>query len=215
MAESGKTTKHSNYVMLCLEMMKGEQAMELRQRLYDVDDLWELLSQSGNDERRYELIDGELREMSGPGGKHGRSATKFARFLDEFAEEHSLGVVTVETGYHPADDRHTLLLPDVAFISRENAPEPFPDRFVPVMPELVVEVVSPNDSIIAVREKAQLYLLNGTKLAWIALPATQSVEVWRMQADGSFVSNILEQSDTLSGEDVLPGFEVRLSRLFV
>ena len=120
--------------MLSMRMVKGEQAMELQQRLYDVDDLWELLSAASDNERPFELIDGELHEMSGPGGKHGRSATKFARYLDEFAEEHSLGVVTVETGYHPPDDRYTLLLPDVAYISTENAPEPFPDKFVPVMP---------------------------------------------------------------------------------
>ncbi len=188
--------------------------MELRQRLYDVDDLWELLSQADNDNPRYELIDGELNELSGPGGKHGRSATKFDRYLDVFAEERGLGIVTVEAGYHPHDDRNSLHMPDVAYISQENAPDPFPDKFVPAMPDLAVEIVSPNDSIRAIREKAQIYLLNGTKLVWIAMPATQSVEVWRMQADGSFANRILARSDSLSGEDVLPGFELDLSALF-
>lgn len=188
--------------------------MELRQRVYDVDELWELQSKPENEERRFELIEGELIEMSGPGGKHGRCATKFARFLDEYAETHELGIVTVESGYYPPDDRLMLLIPDVAFISAERAPDPFPDRFIPVMPDLAVEVASPNDSIRALREKAQTYLLNGAKLVWIALPATKSVEIWREQDDRAFASNTLVMTDTLSGEDVLPGLALSLSAIF-
>ena len=152
--------------------------------------------------------------MSGAGGKHGRSATKLARYLDVFAEERGLGIVTVEAGYHPHDNRHILLIPDVAYISQENAPDPFLDKFVPAMPDLAVEIVSPNDSIRAIREKAQIHLLNGTKLFWIAMPATLSVEVWRMQADGRFANRVLARSDSLPGEDVSPGFELDLSALF-
>lgn len=188
--------------------------MELQQRLYDIDDVWELLSQPENEERRYELIAGELIEMSGPGGKHGRCATKFARYLDEFAESHELGIVTVETGYHPPESRSMLLIPDVAYINASNAPEPFPDKFIPAMPDLAVEVASPNDSINLLREKAQTYLLHGTTLVWIAMPATQSVEIWRIQEDGTFASETLSATDALSGEDILPGLTLNLSVLF-
>ena len=68
--------------------------MEVRQRLYDMDDLWQLVSDPANSDRRFELIEGELFEMVPPGLLHGRLATRLARFLDEFAEESELGIVT-------------------------------------------------------------------------------------------------------------------------
>ena len=118
--------------------------MAIQQRLYDVDEPVAIPQSIGKRrECRYELIDGVIVEMSRPGGQHGRLAIRLGRFLDAYAEEHSLGIVTAETGYHRHDNRYTLLGPDVAFISAGRAPRPFPDRFVPVMPDLAVEIASP------------------------------------------------------------------------
>ncbi len=184
--------------------------MAIQQRLYNVDELWELYSLPENDLKRYELIDGALIEMSGPGGTHGRIAVKFARFLDEFAEKENAGIVTVETGYHPQSDRHTLLLPDVAFISHRRAPDPFPDKFIPVMPDLAVEIQSPSNTIGELREKAQLYLRLGVALVWLVSPATGTVEIHRA---GSPIQ-ILSRTESLSGGEILPGFALELPRLF-
>ena len=188
--------------------------MELRQRLYDIDELWELYCQPGNDHMRYELIDGVLIEMSGPGGRHGKLAVRLGRYLDIFAEENDLGIVTVESGYHPPGDRHTLLLPDLAFIGLEKAPEPFPERFVPVMPDLAVEIQSPSNTMTELRNRAKLYFQLGTTLVWIVMPAAQCVEVHRAQTIGVPQYDTLRLGDTLNGEDVLPGFALELNRLF-
>lgn len=188
--------------------------MEVRQRLFDVDDLWALYCERGGDERRYELIDGEIIEMPGPGGAHGRVAARFTRFLDQFADEHGLGLVTVETGYYAADSRFTVLFPDVAYISNQRAPDPFPDNWIPCMPESAVEIMSPSNSLGELREKARIYLRHGAELVWIAQPAEQSVEVWRRQSDGGLASQTLRLGDCLSGEGVLPGFALELDSLF-
>lgn len=184
--------------------------METREQLYDVDDLWELYCQRSNDHLRFELIDGEIIEMSGPGGVHGRIAIRLGRYLDIFSEERNLGIVTAETGYHPAHDRYNLLLPDVAFISFERAPDPFPDRLVPALPEIAVEICSPSNTMTELREKAQRYLRFGSKLVWIIQPQERSVEIHRPQKPPETRGS----GDSLSGEDILPGFALELRRLF-
>ncbi|MCY4060904.1 MAG: Uma2 family endonuclease [Chloroflexi bacterium] len=184
--------------------------METKQRLWDIHDVWELYCDRANDHLRFELFDGELIEMSGPGGTHGRIAIRLGRYLDIFAEENNLGIVTGETGYHPPDDRHNLLLPDVAFISFGRAPDPFPDKLVPAIPDIAVEIRSPSNTLAEMREKAQRYLRLGSTLVWIILPNDQKVEVHQTQKPVF----ALELGDSLSGEDVLPGFELELRRLF-
>ena len=189
--------------------------MELKQRLYDVDDLWELYCQRENDHLRFELFDGEIIEMSGPGGVHGRIAIRLGRYLDIYAEEKNLGIVTGETGYHPPEDRYNLLLPDVAFISFERAPAPFPDKLVPAMPDLAVEIKSPSNTMTELRAKAQRYLRLGSRLIWIILPDDTSVEVCRLNETGEIEREVIGPDASLSGEDVLPGFELDLRRLFL
>ena len=189
--------------------------METRERLYDVDDVWDLYCQRSNDNLRFELVDGEIIEMSGPGGVRGRIAIRLGSYLFVFAEQHNLGIVTAETGYHPAQDRYNLLLPDVAFISFERAPDPFPDKLVPALPEIAVEICSPGNTMTELREKAQRYLRFGSKLVWIILPDERSVEVCRMTESGEIEREVFGADDTLSGAEALPGFTLNVSRIFI
>ena len=188
--------------------------MALRQRLYDIDDLWELVCQDDTGLNHYELIDRALIEMSPPGGRHGQLAIILGHYIFIFAEALDLGVVTAETGYHPPDNRHTLLSPDVAFVSKKRAPQPFPEKYVPLMPDLAVEIVSPSNSVKALRRKATIYLQNGTQLVWIVMPGKNSVEVCRMKDGAGMTREIVESTGTLAGEQVLPGFALDMKRLF-
>ncbi len=186
----------------------------IEQQLYSVDDVWDLAHQAGNENIHHELIDGELFTMSPPGYVHGRLAVLIARYIGNFAEERELGEVTVESGYHPPDNRHTLLSPDVAFVSQAKAPQPFWGKYIPVMPDLAVEILSPTDALRQVRRKAALYLRHGTQLVWIVLPAEKGVDVCR-SADGSRLDiEFVGSEGSLSGEQVLPGFELQVELLF-
>lgn len=188
--------------------------MVLRQRIYDIDDLWELSHRDLMDPRHYELIDGELIVMSPPGGRHGQLAVRLGHYVVAFADALGLGVVTAETGYHPPDSRHTVLSPDVAFVSRARAPQPFPEKYVPLMPDLAVEIISPSNTRKEVSRKTQIYLSNGSQLVWIVLPRQARVEVCRRDARQGITCKTVNANEILSGEDILPGFELALQRLF-
>ena len=181
--------------------------------MYTVDDLWEMAQDPAYADRNIELIEGELIEMSHPGRRHGLLATDIAAYLWLFNREHKVGEVTVDSGYHYLEDRYNMLAPDVAFLRHDRMAEPPSDSWTTVMPDLVVEIHSPSDTYAKARRKAQIYLRNGTTLVWLVQPARQGVEVCRL-LDGSMQSEFLGQGAKLSGEEILPGFELEIDLLF-
>ena len=188
--------------------------MAIQERLFDVDDVWELAHDPDNENVYFELIDGELFTMVPPGRRHGLLATEISFYLRLFLDTRDIGEVTIESGYYSAADRHTLLGPDVAFLRYDRLPQPPTDKYVSVMPDLVVEIRSPFDTLAKVRRKAEVYLRRGTTLVWIVLPKQKGVEVWRLDQSSQLRSEFLGTDDKLSGEAILPGFELEISLLF-
>ncbi len=187
--------------------------MAIKQAIYDVDVLWDMYCRGDFADKRYELIDGVLIEVPRPNLQHGWLAAQFARYLLNYAEAHALGIVTVESGYH-SNDPYTLLGPDVAFVSYSRLPAAESGRWAPVMPDLAVEVKLPSESMGSLRDKARIYLQNGSRLVWLALPAQERVEVCRWQEGIGLYSETVDKTGTLKGEVVLPGFSLPLSQLF-
>lgn len=188
--------------------------MAIQQQLHSVDTLWELTHAPENDSKRFYLIDGELFEMSPVNRTHARLTSLLIHFLQGYVLEKDLGEVHTEAGYHAPNDRTTLLAPDVAFVSHERLSKQPEDKFLSVMPDLAVEVVSPSNSIKQIRRKAAIYLDNGTSLVWIVLPADKGVDVCRSVQGSRLDIEFVGQSGKLSGEPALPGFELELVRLF-
>ncbi len=188
--------------------------MAIQEKLYTVDDVWQLALQPENELKRYYLIGGELFWDMPPGFLHGHIAGLIFHYFLIFAEKHDLGKPTVESGYYPADDRTTLLAPDVAFVRKEKVPLANPTQLVAAMPDLAVEIQSPGNTVAELRRKAAVYLEKGTDLVWLVLPERPGVEVWRLGPDGEPASEFVARGNSLSGEPVLPGFELDLHRLF-
>jgi Uma2 family endonuclease len=184
--------------------------MAIQQKLYTVDDVWEMVHQPEHIAKKFELIEGRLIEMSRPGGVHGLLAARFSRHLGNFVEPAHIGIITVETGYHPPNDRHNLFSPDVAFISVERAPNPFPAQFVPVMPDLAIEIKAPNDTKRDMRRKAELYLEFGTRMVWLVFPDDQEIEVY--VPDQDVITYKID--GVLDGATVLPGFTLAVREVF-
>ena len=90
--------------------------MAIQQRLYTVDDVLKLQGWDGERDRKYELINGELFEMSPANMLHSWLASRVDRMIGDFAEEMDLGYSFVEAGFFLSDDRHNLYAPDVAFV---------------------------------------------------------------------------------------------------
>lgn len=188
--------------------------MVIQERLFDVDDVWKIAHDPDNENIHFELIDGELFTLVPPGRRHGLLAAKISFYLTLFNNEHELGEITIESGYYSDGDRHTLLGPDVAFLRYDNIPQPPTEKYVPVMPDLAVEIRSPFDTLAKIRRKAQVYLRNGSTIVWLVLPEQQGVEVWRRDSESRFYSELVGVGGKLYGENILPGFEMEVSLIF-
>ncbi len=198
----------------CPREMESEVVMATREREYTVEDLWRLACSPENDAKKICLIDGELVITMSPSRVHGRLALRIGRFIADYAEQHDLGEAAVEVGYHSPDDRHTLLIPDVAFESKARAEQPVGSGYVPFMPDLAVEIISPSQSLAQARRKAKAYLRLGSALVWLVDPMRKNAEVWSLGSKGAPHSKSLGLHDELSGGSALPGFTLPLRHLF-
>jgi Uma2 family endonuclease len=129
----------------------------------------ELLAMPTGMGKRYELVEGELREMSPAGWRHGKVTVRLTTRLDAHVEENDLGVVFgAGTGFRLASDPDTVRAPDISFISKQNLPEQEPgDGFWPGAPDLAVEVLSPGDRVGEVDEKTEAWLNAGCAAVWV------------------------------------------------
>ncbi len=124
-------------------------------------------------------------------------------------QEKSRGGTTGCRFYRDAPDK--IRRPDATFVRRERfSPEHYREGFLTIRPDLVVEVISPNDIATEVDEKIEEYLAAGVPLVWEVNPDLRMVKVHRK--DGT-VSK-LHASDEITGEDVLPGFRHRVVEFF-
>ena len=187
--------------------------MEVKERVYDVDSFWHFACQPENANERFELIHGELVEMPQPAEEHGFIAGEIYHYIRLFDPQRKLGIPTVEAGYYSEEDRSTVLGPDVAF-RRTDGSTPPQKKWAPTMPDLAVEIKSPSNTVAELREKAAIYLRRETQLVWIVIPDRKGVEVCRLNDSGDIQSEFIGSDGALSGESVLPGFQLELARLF-
>ena len=182
--------------------------MRTLKKLFTAEDL-HCLSATG---RRLELVKGKVYEMAPAGGRHGVAAMNAGTFLNVHVLRHGLGrVFAAETGFIIQHDPDTVRAPDAAFVSQDRlSADEIPDSYIDLIPDLVVEVVSPNDRRREVREKVEEWLNAGVRLVWVLYPTTRPAIIYRSLSD---VSN-LTADDYLDGEDVVPGFNCRVGDLF-
>lgn len=176
--------------------------------LVTADELLELSSKGF----RGELIRGILCESMPPGVDHAQIAAEFSRELGNFVKPLRLGrVLAGDPGVKVERDPDTVRAPDVAFISASRLPL---DQRVPgyaeVMPELVVEVKSPNDGRWTLYDKAQMWLRHGVRLVWLVYPEERTVEAHHAEQGVS----VYGDDDELDGMDVLPGFRCDVGQMF-
>jgi Uma2 family endonuclease len=175
---------------------------------YTADDLLRM-----PDGGRYELVDGQLLEID-MGALSSWVGGQIYRRLDEYADAGKNGWA------FPADagiqcfprEPERVRRPDAFFVRRGRLPgEQIPDSFVQLAPDVVAEVVSPNDNYYAVDQKVWEYLEAGVKLVWVINPRKQTVMAYRGPTGDA---SLMRADDELSGEEVLPGFQCRVAALF-
>lgn len=164
------------------------------------------------DEDRYvhELVAGRLVREPRPGFRHGRLSSKLTRILEGFVEANGLGAIVVEAGFRLADDPLTIRGPDVAFVRAPRIPAEPVTGFFPGAPDLAIEIVSPSNRAADIQTKVREYLDAGTRLVWVVYPETRTVAVHESRDAARF----LEVDDVLTADDLLPGLEIEVPRLF-
>ncbi|MEL6494860.1 MAG: Uma2 family endonuclease [Cyanobacteria bacterium J06623_7] len=159
---------------------------------------------------------GELIVMSPTGGTARRKNSRLIQRLRNWADNDGQGEVFDSSTVFilPSGARRS---PDVSWIYLEKWNRLTPaqqDGFPPITPDFVIELVSPSDiknkRYTDLQNKMQEYLDNGVKLGWLIEPSAKQVEIYR---PGEQVE-ILNNPQTLFGEDILPGFSLDLSEIF-
>jgi Uma2 family endonuclease len=156
----------------------------------------------------YEQIDGRLVEMHVGAKSAWVGGNVFSQLL-AFCQQQKLGwVFPSETIYRCFPNRKTARKPDASFVRTGRLPgEIPPDGEIKIPPDLVVEVVSPNDTYYDVARKVKEYLDVGVRLVWVINPDSRETCVHR---PGRTTAMVLEGQD-LDGEDVVPGFRSPLA----
>lgn len=162
------------------------------------------------DGSREELVRGTVITMAPPKARHGIICQNIARMLGQFVHSRRLGwVASNDTGVIIERDPDTLRGADVAYWSISREPV-LPEGYFESVPDLVVEALSPDDRKKAVREKIQDYVSSGVKLVWLVDPEVRTVTVYA----GSMRGAELDESETITGGDALPGFSCKVADFF-
>jgi Uma2 family endonuclease len=159
-----------------------------------------------------ELVEGRIVPMSPTSFKHGNYEGNFYEHLKAYVRRRKSGKVLVgEVGLYTHRNPDTVRAADVAFISNERlARQSKAGGYLEVAPELVVEILSPDDRWSDVTQKLREYFAVDVRLVWVADPEARVVYAYRSLTD----VREFNLADTIMGDDVLPEFSVPVASLF-
>src|SRR5262245_21756326 len=160
---------------------------------------------------KYELVDGRLIVTPPPGDIHGAVQAKISSSLIINGEARGQGKVRAEVGLILRRDPDRLTGPDAVFVTTDSLPiRRSPEGYLETIPELVVEIRSPNDTGPEVQGKVDEYLGAGVRVVWVADPGRQTITAHRVDQ----VPQVFGPADTLTVPDVIPGFQAAVADLF-
>lgn len=187
--------------------MRNTIEMAERTRLVTAEEL----ERFPDDDYRYELVEGRLIRMSPTGYLHGRVVARFLALLERYLEGRDLGVVVPEVGFKLASNPDTVRGPDIAFIRQERIPRRHSRGFLSGPPDLVVEVLSPDDRPGEMQIKIEEYLVTGVRLVVVVDPDERTITLHRRMVPRV---SITTDDGVVELGDVIPGFRCARQDLF-
>jgi len=165
-----------------------------------------------DDGNRYELVKGELINLGNSGALHGYIAIILSAALFALVTSRKLGVLLDSSTAFTMKNGNKRS-PDIAFFAKERLQglEELPTGFLEGGPDLVVEILSPGNTVAEIEDKIAEYFANGTRLLWVISPGQHYVLVYR---SGYEPQRLLTSGDFLEGEEVVPGFTFPVADLF-
>jgi Uma2 family endonuclease len=156
-----------------------------------------------------ELVRGEIITMPPPGALHGVSCVKAVHRLSNFVYGGPGGtLVCNDAGFITERDPDSVRGPDISYWSKERLKE-VPVGYIEISPDMLVEVLSPSNTRKQILEKLREYFAKGVRLVWVISPEDRTLTVYRTPDEG----RLLHETAKVTGEDVLAGFECRVSDL--
>lgn len=156
-----------------------------------------------------ELVAGRMIVSVPPGFAHGVVAARLLVAISGYVNAQSLGTTLTESGFTLFRNPDTVRAPDVSFIRADRVPQTRLRSYAEFAPDLAVEVLSPSDRPGRVLAKVGDWIDAGARLVWVVDPERRVARVYR--ADGT--QTTLGATDSLDGEDVLPGFSTLLANM--
>jgi Uma2 family endonuclease len=173
-----------------------------------------------SDEKPFEIVGGEIVPMTPQNTLSGMIAGELFIHLSAFVKSKGLGQVFIEVPFVMTSEADWVTgsrVPDVMFVGAERiaqleAHDPhWKTKPLMLVPDLVAEIVSPTDRASGVSKKVARYLQDGVRVVWLIDPEIQSLTIHIL---GSNQITQLGSSDTLTGGEVIPGFEMVVGKLF-
>jgi len=168
----------------------------------------------GQETWQYELSQGRLIQVPGPGGEHGYILSRVSFMLNTYLVAQQMHFVCSTACYiltrpgQPDD----ILCPDISFVVPSRHPLPYQGSYQVGAPDLVIEIASPNDTRPEVAAKLAIYFAAGVRLAWTIWPKSRTVEVWRPGQRSA--TRRLTVNDMLDGAEIIPGFSQSVRDIF-
>lgn len=155
-----------------------------------------------------EFACGEAFQKPMPDGPHASIQAFLVVVLYPFLAQTGLGRVLTELRciFGPTGRERTYV-PDLVFVSNDKLPIP---RHLHAAPDLVIEILSPDQHKAQFVDKVQFYLMFGVRLVWVIDPETRTITVQSPGEEG----RILGPGDSLDGGAVLPGFSIKVGEIF-
>ena len=170
------------------------------------------LCQANRNVRFERTATGELVIMSPTGSETGNRNGRLNQQLFNWSDQDASGIAfDSSTGFKLPNGADRS--PDAAWVrlDRWNAlSQEQQQRFAPICPDFVVELLSPSDNLATLQAKMQEYLDNGARLGWLINRQTRQVEIYRLDRS----VDVLDNPESLSGEDILPGFILQMSDIW-
>ncbi|HEY1191281.1 MAG TPA: Uma2 family endonuclease [Gemmata sp.] len=180
-------------------------------KLMTADEFWEFVHRPENQDRDFELIRGEVIEVSRPRTPHGYVCARIVFRLQQYAEDRAHGYVTCnDAGVALGGAPDSVLGPDVAYFTDANTFEDLHPKWGDVPPVLAVEISSPNDRPGRVNAKIQEYLTNGVRVVWQVDYEERNVTVYRPNK----TMEVVREGGELTGGDDLPGLVIKVADVF-
>jgi Uma2 family endonuclease len=161
------------------------------------------------EDKRYELDEGELIETTRPAYKHNRVLRKLVVRLDAYLDKDGAGEVLISENLYSLSP-NIRRSPDVAVILGDRHEELKDAKVIPIIPEITAEVLSPSETPRTIHRKLKQYFAAGVKEVWLIDPESREVEVW---TGATLPARALAVGEALTSP-LLPGFGLPLADLF-